>query len=100
MVDGPSKKEGRTVPRTAIALSQVTLLDFVIEKLPKAAGTGAVSRAWEKADVDSKVESSSIFKKRVKSDRRKDLTDFERFKVMRLKKQVSDDEPETAEIAA
>ena len=89
LVDGPSKIAERKCPRTAIPLSSVTLLDMVIEKLPKSAGTGAVAKLWEKNEIDSKWTESGLAKKRAKQERRKALTDFERFKVMRYKKQVS-----------
>merc|ERR1712000_774318 len=73
LVDGPSTKEGAVVPRQAIHTSTVSLTPWVIPNLPKAAGTGAVKKLWAK--------------KREQFERRKNLTDFERFKVMRLKKQ-------------
>ena len=57
--------------------------------MPKAAGTGAVAKLWEKEEIDKKWTESSWAKKREQQSRRKNLTDFERFKVMRLKKQVS-----------
>ena len=44
---------------------------------------------WEKNEIDEKWAESSWAKKKVTQDRRKNLGDFERFKVMRLKKQVS-----------
>lgn len=91
LVDGPSKIEGRTCPRTPLPLSTVSLTDFVIPKLPKAAGTGAVSKLWEKNEIDSKWNESSWAKKRAQSERRRSLTDFERFKVMRYKKQAAFD---------
>jgi len=62
---------------------------FVIPKLPRAAGTGPVRRLWEKNEIDQKWVESSWAKKKEQQDRRKNLGDFERFKVMRLKKQVS-----------
>lgn len=49
-----------------------------------------MKKLWEKHEVDKKWAESSWAKKREQQDRRKNLTDFERFKVMRLKKQVSD----------
>jgi large subunit ribosomal protein L14e len=88
LVDGPSGKEGAAVPRQAIHLDHVYLTPFVIPKLPRAAGTGPVKRLWEKHEIDQKWAESSWAKKREQQDRRKNLTDFERFKVMRLKKQV------------
>jgi large subunit ribosomal protein L14e len=89
LVDGPSTKEGAVVPRQAIATSTVSLTPWVIPNLPKAAGTGPVKKLWEKNEVDKKWAESSWAKKREQFERRKNLTDFERFKVMRLKKQVS-----------
>lgn len=90
LVDGPSTKEGAVVPRQPLPTSTVSLTPWVIPNLPKAAGTGAVKKLWEKHEVDKKWAESSWAKKREQQDRRKNLTDFERFKVMRLKKQVSD----------
>jgi len=88
LVDGPSKTEGRVVPRSAIPLSAVALTPFVVSKLPKAAGTGAVAKLWEKSEIDKKWAESSWANKRQQQERRRTLTDFERFKVMRFKKQV------------
>ena len=89
LIDGPSTKEGEVVPRQAIATSAISLTPWVIPNLPKAAGTGAIKKLWEKHEVDKKWSESSWAKKREQQDRRRNLTDFERFKVMRLKKQVS-----------
>lgn len=89
LIDGPSKSEDKVVPRTPIALSHITLTKIVIPKLPKAAGTGPVAKLWEKAEVDKQWAATNTSKRREQQDRRKNLTDFERFKVMRLKKQVS-----------
>ena len=89
LIDGPSTKEGAVVPRQAIPTSALSLTPWVIPNLPKAAGTGPVKKLWEKNEIDSKWAESSWAKKREQQDRRRNLTDFERFKVMRLKKQVS-----------
>ncbi|EXJ94942.1 large subunit ribosomal protein L14e [Capronia coronata CBS 617.96] len=89
LIDGPSTKEGAAVPRQPIQTSAVSLTPWVIPNLPKASGTGALKKLWAKYDVDSKWAESSWAKKREQQDRRRNLTDFERFKVMRLKKQVS-----------
>lgn len=61
----------------------------MIPKLPRAAGTGALRKMWDAHEVDKKFDESSWAKTRAKFDRRRGLSDFERFKVMRLKKQVS-----------
>jgi ribosomal protein L14E/L6E/L27E len=89
LIDGPSSKEGAIVPRHAVQLDKVTMTPFVIPKLPRAAGTGPVRKLWEKNEIDQKWAESSWAKKTEQQDRRKNLGDFERFKVMRLKKQVS-----------
>lgn len=44
---------------------------------------------WEKHEIDQKWSETSWAKKKAQQDKRKALGDFERFKVMRLKKQVS-----------
>ena len=60
----------------------------MIPKLPRAAGRGAVARAWEKNEVQKKWDESTWAKRREQREKRKALTDFERFKVLRLRKQV------------
>merc|ERR1711939_758434 len=94
LIDGPSTKEGAAVPRQAIHTSTVSLTPWVIPNLPKAAGTGAVKKLWEKNEIDKKWAESSWAKKREQFERRKNLTDFERFKVMRLKKQQRSERPQ------
>ncbi|KIX05702.1 uncharacterized protein Z518_03674 [Rhinocladiella mackenziei CBS 650.93] len=88
LIDGPSTKEGAVVPRQPITTSTVSLTPWVIPNLPKAAGTGPVKKLWEKHEIDKKWAESSWAKKKEQQERRKNLTDFERFKVMRLKKQA------------
>ena len=48
-----------------------------------------MARAWEKEEVETKWEESAWAKKTAQKEKRKALNDFERFKVLRLKKQVS-----------
>ena len=88
LIDGPSGKEDAVVPRQAIALDHVSLTPFVIPKLPRAAGTGPVRKLWEKNEIDQKWAESSWAKRAAQQEKRKNLSDFDRFKVMRLKKQV------------
>ncbi|OJJ43854.1 hypothetical protein ASPZODRAFT_123001 [Penicilliopsis zonata CBS 506.65] len=88
LVDGPSTEEKKIVPRHVAALSHVTLTPFVIPKLPRSAGTGPVRKLWEKSEIDGKWAKSSWAQKAEKAERRKNLTDFERFKVLRLRKQA------------
>lgn len=88
MVDGPSKKL-TPVPRHSAALAHVVLTPIVIEKLPRGVGNGPLAKKWEEAEVDKKWEASSWAKGRAQNDKRRNLTDFERFKVVKLRKQVS-----------
>jgi len=81
LIDSP------TVERQAIALKHVTLTPHVLAKLPRGAGSGVVKKTWEKSDVDKKWSESAWAKKRVTREKRRTLNDFERFKVMVLKKQ-------------
>ncbi|KAL8704129.1 MAG: hypothetical protein Q9201_002713 [Fulgogasparrea decipioides] len=88
LVDGPSKKENGNVPRHAVGLNNTIVTPIVIPKLPRAAGRGPVAKAWEKAEVESKWDQSAWAKRREQREKRRALSDFERFKVMRLKKRA------------
>ncbi|KAL1311339.1 hypothetical protein AAFC00_001515 [Neodothiora populina] len=88
LIEGPSSKPEAVVPRHAISLSHVSLTPVVIEKLPRASGHGALKAAWEKAGVEKSWENSAWAQNRERSSKRKQLSDFERFKVMRLRKQA------------
>ena len=88
LVDGPSKSENAAVPRHAIGLNNLIVTPIVIPKLPRAAGRGAVAKAWEKEEVEDKWAQSAWAKRREQREKRRNLTDFDRFKVLRLKKQV------------
>ncbi|KAL8707981.1 MAG: hypothetical protein Q9220_007061 [cf. Caloplaca sp. 1 TL-2023] len=88
LVDGPSKKEKGDVPRHAVGLNNMIITPIVIPNLPRAAGRGPVAKAWEKAEVESKWDQSAWAKRRDQRGKRRALTDFERFKVMKLKKQA------------
>ena len=91
LVDGPASKEVKGVPRQSAPLNHLQLSHIVIPKLPRAAGRGAVARAWGNAKVQEQWEESASAKRKAQQDKRRNLTDFERFKVLRLKKQVSGD---------
>jgi large subunit ribosomal protein L14e len=88
LVDGPATDAKLAVPRQALALSHTVLTPIVISKLPRGARSGAVKAAWEKAGVEAKWQESTWAKKRAQKERRRALTDFERFKVLRLRKQA------------
>ncbi|KAL7923441.1 ribosomal protein L14 [Trichoderma austrokoningii] len=87
LVEGPSSDPKLKVPRQALHLTKALLSQFVIENLPRGARQAALTKAWEKAEIDAKWKGSNWAKKREQIERRKALTDFDRFKVLRLKKQ-------------
>ncbi|KAJ5109950.1 Protein transport protein yif1 [Penicillium argentinense] len=88
LVDGPSGEEQKIVPRHVLPLAHATLTPFTIPQLPRAAGTGPVKKLWAKNEIDGKWAKSSFAQKTDRAERRKNLTDFERFKVLRLRKQA------------
>ncbi|RKF71492.1 60S ribosomal protein L14-B [Golovinomyces cichoracearum] len=88
LIDGPTSDQKTSVPRQSISLSYLILTPIVLEKLPRGARSGVVRASWEKAGVEAKWQESTWAKKRSKQQLRRALTDFERFKVMRLRKQV------------
>ncbi|EPS36917.1 hypothetical protein H072_9497 [Dactylellina haptotyla CBS 200.50] len=81
LVDSPH------VERQEVSLSHVSLTPQVINKLPRAARSGVVKKYWTEAGVDDTAASSTWAKKRASREKKRQLTDFERFKVMVLKKQ-------------
>ena len=62
----------------------------VIAKLPRAARSSAVAKKWEASEIDAKWANSAWAKKIAQRKRRSELTDFERFQVLILKKQKRD----------
>jgi len=81
LVDSPH------IERQEIPLSHVTLTPQVITKLPRGSRKGTVKKYWEEAEVDSKAAETTSAKKKVSREKKRQLTDFERFKVTVLKKQ-------------
>jgi ribosomal protein L14E/L6E/L27E len=86
LVDGPSEKA--PVARQEIALAKLSLTPIVIPKLPRASGVGHVAKKWEEHKVQEKFDESAWAKKRAAMQKRRGLNDFERFKVMKMRKQV------------
>ncbi|KAL1837334.1 hypothetical protein VTJ49DRAFT_3977 [Mycothermus thermophilus] len=87
LVDGPSSDPKLATPRGIAHLSHALLTSIVIPKLPRGSRTPTVKKAWEAAGVDAKWAETNWAKKQLIQERRASLTDFDRFKVMRLKKQ-------------
>ncbi|KAI8632976.1 ribosomal protein L14-domain-containing protein [Xylariaceae sp. FL1651] len=86
LVDGPSSEEKLVVPKGSIALSDVLLTDLKLE-IPRALRTGTLKKFWEKAEIDKKWQDSKWAKRSQRTERRKALTDFQRFQLLRAKKQ-------------
>lgn len=87
------------MPRHVLPLAHATLTPFTIPQLPRAAGTGPVKKLWAKNEIDGKWAKSSFAQKTDRAERRKNLTDFERFKVLRLRKQVRSFRPWVVRVA-
>lgn len=81
LIDGPK------IQRQAIALAKVVLTSIVLPNLPRGSRTATVTKKWAAAEIDSKWAATSWAKKLAAKERRSQLTDFERFQVLVLKKQ-------------
>lgn len=81
LIDGPETG----VPRQAIAYKKVVLTPYVLKKLPRAAGQTVVSKVWKASGVQEKWDQSAWAKKRAVQQKRRSLSDFDRFKVQLLK---------------
>lgn len=69
------------VTRQPISLRRVTLTKMVME-LPRAARTTIVAKKMEAQQIVAKWNETNTAKRMAKTEVRKNLTDFERFKVM------------------
>ena len=76
------------MPRHDAKLSYMSLTGIVIPKLPRGIGRSALKKKWDEHEVESKWAKSNFAQSRAKSARRKELSDFERYKVMKLSRQV------------
>merc|ERR1712121_27028 len=79
LVDSPAANSRRSVN-----LKNVQLTKFKIEYL-HGARTKNVIKAWNAADIDAKWAETSWAKNLAKKSLRSNLTDFDRFKLMKLK---------------
>ncbi|KAA8899410.1 ribosomal protein L14-domain-containing protein [Sphaerosporella brunnea] len=83
LIDSPDA----SVPRQSFPLAHVSLTSIVLKSLPRGARTGVVAKFWEKEGIAEKWEKSALAKRIASSEKRWALNDFDRFKVMVLKKQ-------------
>jgi large subunit ribosomal protein L14e len=80
LIDGPCSG----VKRQAMSFKQMHLTNFVL-KLAHSARTGTVKKAWEKAEIDKKWAETTWAQKIAAREKRKSLTDYDRFKLMKAK---------------
>ncbi|RMY56807.1 hypothetical protein D0863_12852 [Hortaea werneckii] len=88
LVEGFSSDASKVVPRHAAPLAYVTLTGIVIPKVPLGVGHTALQKLWNNEKVEEKWANSKTAKTSAKLMRRRQLNDFERFKVMVLRKQA------------
>ena len=86
IIDGPTTG----VPRQAFPYRHLTLTSLRLTKLPRAAGSGVVKKQIEQEAIVEKWEKTSFAQKRAAVEKRRSLTDFQRFVVMVAKKQRTD----------
>lgn len=85
LVDGPYGVTG--VNRQVINFRRLSLTDFTVS-VPRHARQKTLKKALEKESVMSKWEQTAWAKRAAKQQKRSQLTDFDRFKVMIARKQV------------
>nr|AIU94817.1 60S ribosomal protein [Phragmatopoma lapidosa] len=81
-VDGPCSG----VIRKSLNLKTLQLTPIVMN-ITRSMRTGLIKKAWEKEEVTKKWEESAWAKKITQREKRANLTDFDRFKLMRAKQQ-------------
>ncbi|KAI0682920.1 60S ribosomal protein L14, partial [Cytidiella melzeri] len=86
IIDGPTTG----VPRQSFPYKHLTLTPFRLTKLPRAAGSGVVKKQIEAEGIVEKWTKSAWAQKRASVEKRRKLTDFQRFVVMIAKKRRSD----------
>lgn len=85
LVDGPVAKTG--VSRQVIGIKRLSLTDIKLPLAGRNPRQKQLTKLFDEADVMNKWEATSWAKKRAAKLRRANLTDFERFQVMVLRKQ-------------
>ncbi|KAK9767681.1 hypothetical protein K7432_002320 [Basidiobolus ranarum] len=83
IVDGPTTG----VSRQAYAYRRLTLTPLVVKSLPRSVGSGALQKAIEKQEIVATWNKTTWAQKLDARQKRAALTDFDRFKLMKLRKQ-------------
>jgi len=78
--------DGENIKRQIINFRRIALTDFKV-KIARNARGKTLKAAWKEGDIESKWGATSWAKKLVAKKRRANLTDFERFQVMKAKQQ-------------
>lgn len=77
--------QGPQVPRMPFLIRHTNLTRIVMS-VPRAARTKTMMKCWTEAEVDAKFAATNAAKKLARMQIRKNLTDFDRFKVMLAQK--------------
>ncbi|KAI9321893.1 60S ribosomal protein L14 [Dichotomocladium elegans] len=85
LIDGPSTG----VSRQPLSYKRLTLTNLVIKGLPRNAGQTAVKKAFEKNDIAGSWAKSAWAQKLAQRQVRANLSDFDRFKIQKLKNKVN-----------
>ncbi|ORX68617.1 hypothetical protein DL89DRAFT_180878 [Linderina pennispora] len=83
IIDGPTT----SVARQVIAYKNVVLTDIVVKNLPRTIGSKALAKVLEKDQIAETWQKTAWAQKLEARKRRAAMSDFDRFKLMRLKKQ-------------
>ncbi|ODV97758.1 hypothetical protein PACTADRAFT_83180 [Pachysolen tannophilus NRRL Y-2460] len=83
LIDGPTTG----VARQVYSLARLVLTPLVLENLPRGSRSSTVAKKFTAAEIANKWAQTSWAKKIAQRERRRELTDFERFQVLVLKKQ-------------
>jgi len=84
LVDGPTTG----VERSVIPLKRVEVTKFYLPKIMRNQRSGALKKIIEEFKLNEKWAGSEKAKKHARQEKRAQLTDFERFKVVTLRRQV------------
>ncbi|CDS11198.1 hypothetical protein LRAMOSA03461 [Lichtheimia ramosa] len=83
LIDGPTTG----VARQALSFDHMILTNLVVKGLPRNAGQSVVKKFLEKEDVMAKWSKTAWAQKLATRQTRSNLSDFDRFKVAKLKNQ-------------
>jgi large subunit ribosomal protein L14e len=86
LVDGPVSHTG--VPRQLIPYKQLALTDITVD-ISRKPSLSDLEAAFKSADVDGQWGKTAWAKKIASKAKRANMTDFDRFRVMRAKQEVN-----------